>query len=685
MTGVNPMTARRPPLSALSSLPARLRDRSPGLAAGFLGGVLAAGLGLGSVAVLVMVLWISSPYPDSGPGGALHVAASLWLLAHGAELVRVDTLSGVPAPVGVTPLLLLLLPVWLVRRAARDAEGGVAAWGGVVCGYLVVAAGAAGYAAGGALRPSWGWTGVCLPVVVAGAAAVGVWGGGERGEGEDGADEGRSGEGRSDKRRSPRETPPAAGRLTHPAGRLTHLAGALAHPAGALARAARWLGLAVGTPARPDGGTEPRSDGAQARATGAQAHGEHPRATLHTATLHTATLRTTLPTTLRAGLAATGVLLAGGALLVAVSTVLHGGAARASFLDLTEGWSGRFAVLLLCVALVPNAAVWGAAYALGPGFTLGAGHLVSPLASDPASLLPPFPLLAAVPDAGAGGPLTWSAGAVPVAGGLVLGWFVARGACDADVPWSWGLTAGSAAASSLVLAAATSLTAGAAGGPLGTGALAQFGPVWWQTGGAALAWGAGVGVPVALAVRGWLCREPHADEVEAPGSWGAEGAYDAETSGSWDAWNADEAQVPASRGARGVDAGEADGSWDAYDAVPGPRGRGRRWTRFLSPRRAFRTKSEANGTKSEANGVPQPASSLADDPVYASLLKDAPYDTGTPDALFEPYDFTTPPDPAWHDDSARETRWAALREAARPWEEAEGETPEEERGENPGR
>ncbi|MBK3638845.1 hypothetical protein JHN52_39640, partial [Streptomyces sp. MBT97] len=118
MTDVTQMTARR---LSLSPLLGRMRDRSSGLAAGLLGGALAAGLGLASFAVLVMVLWISSPYPDSGPGGALHVAAALWLLAHGAELVRVDTLSGVPAPVGVTPLLLLALPVWLVWRAGRDA------------------------------------------------------------------------------------------------------------------------------------------------------------------------------------------------------------------------------------------------------------------------------------------------------------------------------------------------------------------------------------------------------------------------------------------------------------------------------------------------------------------------------------------------------------------------------------
>ncbi|MGC3004462.1 hypothetical protein ACPF8X_40315, partial [Streptomyces sp. G35A] len=97
MAGVIQMTVRR---STPARLLTRLRDRSPGLAAGLLGGALAAGLGLAVFAMLVILLWISSPYPDSGAGGALHIAAALWLLAHGAELVRADTLSGVPRRVG---------------------------------------------------------------------------------------------------------------------------------------------------------------------------------------------------------------------------------------------------------------------------------------------------------------------------------------------------------------------------------------------------------------------------------------------------------------------------------------------------------------------------------------------------------------------------------------------------------
>lgn len=49
----------------------------------------------------------------------------------------------------------------------------------------------------------------------------------------------------------------------------------------------------------------------------------------------------------------------GGALLVGGSLVWHGGAAQESFLRLTGALSGRFTVLLLAAALVPNAALWG--------------------------------------------------------------------------------------------------------------------------------------------------------------------------------------------------------------------------------------------------------------------------------------------------------------------------------------
>ncbi|WP_338782628.1 DUF6350 family protein [Streptomyces sp. DG1A-41] len=467
MAGVIEMTARRRPPSPLL---ARMRDRSSGLVGALMGGAVAAGLGLASFAVLAMMLWITSPYPDSGPGGALHVAAALWLLAHGAELVRTDTLAGVPAPVGVPPLLLLALPVWLLHRAARDAtDGGPAdgddgtddgfdegveegegltvaagpplvsvrtAWTGVVLGYLAVAAPAAVYAGGGALRPSWVWTGVYVPLVAVVAAGVGVWS--------------------------------AYGRPGGPPRRLLGVLPAWVRP------------LVLGPDGRP---------GVAARAAAAGA----------------------------------AVLLGGGALLVAVSLVGHGAAAQAAWLRLTEGWSGRFAVLLLCAALVPNAAVWGAAYALGPGFALGAGHVVSPLSSAPAPFLPPFPLLAAVPEAGEGRLVHWAAaGAVPMVAGVVVGWAVAKGAASAErdgtrpgggrgVVWSPGRTARAAALAAVLCAAVLAGLAALAGGPLGVTVLARFGPVWWQVGAATLVWLVLVAVPTAVTVRAWRCRAPQAD------------------------------------------------------------------------------------------------------------------------------------------------------------------------------
>ena len=428
------MTARRPSLpSRRSSSPpllSRVRDRSPGLGASLAAGALAAGLGLGSFAVLATALWVSSPYPDSGPGGALHVAAALWLLAHGVELVRTDTLSGVPAPVGVTPLLLLVLPALLLYRAARyavDAPDGDdpdapppvrarMAWAGVVAGYLGVGGCAALYASGGDLRPQWAWVAVGPPLLAACAAGAGVW--------------------------------TAYGRPREPLLSLVQvLPGAVRRRLLGRDTRARW------------------------------------------------------GTALRASLAGTAVFLGGGTLLLAVSLVAHGDATRSSFLQLTEGWTGRCAVLLLCVSLIPNAAVWSAAYAVGPGFTLGARHLVNPLVSDPAPLLPPFPLLAAVPQHGPGTPVNWVAGAVPVAAGVTLAWFVAARA--AQRRWSAERTAGVVALAALLGALLLAAQAELAGGPLGVAALTSFGPVWWQTGAATGGWLLAVGLPVALVLRAW--------------------------------------------------------------------------------------------------------------------------------------------------------------------------------------
>ncbi|MFE9405460.1 DUF6350 family protein [Streptomyces sp. NPDC006530] len=398
------------------------------LATCLLRGAIAAGLGLGALAVLVIVVWISSPYPDSGPGGALRTAASLWLLAHGTPLVRPETLTGAPAPVGLVPLLLVALPAWLAHRAARDAlmpddEGyedvdagplpsGLAVFGAVTCGYLAVAAAVVLYADAGPLPADPLGAALHVPFTVALATAAGVW--------------------------------TAHGR---PIGPLPNVV------------PVRVRAALLGVPAH-----------AAVRAAGA----------------------------------ATAVLLGGGALLAGAGLAWHIGVAEDAFLRLAEDWSGRFAVLLLAVALVPNAAVWGASYGLGPGFAVGTGATVGPLGAAGTATLPHFPLLAAVPSPGHGSWWTWAAAGVPLGAGLVLAHFTARAA----VAEGWGRreTARAALLGAALCGCAFAALAVVAGGPLGTGSLAALGPVWWRTGGAALLWAAAVGMPGALALRAWRSR-----------------------------------------------------------------------------------------------------------------------------------------------------------------------------------
>ena len=641
------MTDRRPDRS--SSLPptlARWRERSPGLFAGLVGGVLAAGLGLGAFAVLVTVLWISSPYPDSDPDGALHVAAGLWLLAHGAELVRTDTLSGVPAPVGVTPLLLVALPVWLLHRAARDAADGDdesqapaarSAWAGVVGGYLTVGAAAALYASGGALRPSWASVAVWPPLLAVTAAGAGAW---------------------TARRRGP--LPPPVRRALD---------------------ALPFASSALPVPSAPG-----------------------PR----------------LSVAVRAASAGAAVLVGGGAVLVGASLVWHGGPARDSFLQLTESWSGRFAVLLLALVLVPNAAVWAAAYALGPGFVLGSGHAADPLMSSPGPLLPPFPLLMAVPEAGPGTAVNWATGAVPLVAGAVTAWFVvgaavpgrkdtgepeksreagpAAAAARHDAAWTRGRTAGSVALAAVLCGLALAALAAVAGGPLGAHALAAFGPVWWRTGPAAAGWIAVVGVPLALALRAWRLREPRVREPRVRESR-VRGPWRRGVPRARRPWaRSGRVQEPAVR-EREPAVRERVREREALERGPSARPTpaqlpGHEPSDVLLPPHEppARAPSPRPASEPESASKPEPSGRGRHQEPLAASPPDTPR-TGwfarvrrprrrpaaqpavpaesrtAPDPDFEPYDYLPPSDSfgsLWHDEASREARWAALKQASDP-------------------
>lgn len=424
----------------------------------FFGGVLAAGLGLAVITVPVLLLWIISPYPDSGAGGALHVAADLWLLGHGADLVRDGSLGaagGAGVPVGLTPLLLALLPARLLyramsqglalgeeqRRLPGDSRGTLPAVGWLGCGYLLAGGAAVAYAAQGPLHVEVLSAVRALPLFVgcAGAAAVCV-------------------------RRD--------GRGAHGAHGVRGF------------RDVRDVGVRQGRPA----------PGLARRALA-------PRHLLPAA---------------RAAAVVSGVLCGGGFLLVAGALAAHGNRALAALPELTDGWSGRFALVLLALTLLPNAAVWGAAYVLGPGFTLGAASTVAPLtASAGHPHLPPFPLLAAVPEQGADGMPVWVLAplvAVPLLAGLAGGWSVGRRAVPEPGRRAgsrgWRQTLHVAGLAAGVCGAAIAVLSAFAGGALGTGVLARLGPSGWLTGAAAVAWTALLAPPVALVVRAWRLAVP---------------------------------------------------------------------------------------------------------------------------------------------------------------------------------
>ncbi|MFF7454934.1 DUF6350 family protein [Kitasatospora sp. NPDC008115] len=135
----------RPILGAPGELGAR-----PVLSA-LLVGVRTALTGLCVITVPVLGLWVVTPYADGGASGALRLVAALWLLGHGAPVLR----GAAEAPLTVTPLLLGLLAVGRLYRAAgrvaasgagRPGRGGArAVWAGyfaVTCGVVAQCAGA---------------------------------------------------------------------------------------------------------------------------------------------------------------------------------------------------------------------------------------------------------------------------------------------------------------------------------------------------------------------------------------------------------------------------------------------------------------------------------------------------------------------------------------------------------------
>ncbi len=186
----------------------------------------------------------------------------------------------------------------------------------------------------------------------------------------------------------------------------------------------------------------------------------------------------TIVDTARTGLASVAFLVAAGSAAGGLALALAGGAATDMLTSFRAGVFGQAGITVLCLVFLPNLAVWGTAYLLGPGFAVGSGTVVSPgdVLLGP---VPALPVLAGLPS----GPLSGVGPAllgVPLVAGIAAGILLARRSPLSER--GWGGLLSSAALAGPVAGVVLHLAAIASSGALGSGRMSQLGPVDWRVG-----------------------------------------------------------------------------------------------------------------------------------------------------------------------------------------------------------
>jgi hypothetical protein len=181
----------------------------------------------------------------------------------------------------------------------------------------------------------------------------------------------------------------------------------------------------------------------------------------------------------RAGLIATLLLLATGALAAGISIATAGANASQMLHSYHAGVGGQAGLVLICLVYAPNVSVWATAYLAGPGFTL-AGPIQ----------LPVFAGLPSRPVAGGWQVLLL----VPVLAGAAAAWLSARrhGDRPAGTP---GTALAGAALAGPAAAVALALAGYVAAGSLGSKLLTHTGEVGWQF---PVVCGIGIGIGAAV-------------------------------------------------------------------------------------------------------------------------------------------------------------------------------------------
>lgn len=182
---------------------------------------------------------------------------------------------------------------------------------------------------------------------------------------------------------------------------------------------------------------------------------------------------------LRAGLGTVATVIAVAALVTAAALLIGYGQVIALYESVQAGVLGGIALTVAQLAFLPTLVLWAAAWLVGPGFAVGAGSTVSPIAVS-LGPLPAVPVLGALPAEPS--PLGFLTLLVPVLAAFAAGIAVrprlaaaaARAGVEGGALQLWALGVG--ALSAIIAGAAMGFLAFVAAGAAGPGRLAVVGP-----------------------------------------------------------------------------------------------------------------------------------------------------------------------------------------------------------------
>lgn len=171
---------------------------------------------------------------------------------------------------------------------------------------------------------------------------------------------------------------------------------------------------------------------------------------------------------LAGGIAGVALLLAAGGLAVLSALLLNLADIGLLLGELQLDLAGAVLLTVLSLAYLPVGVIWGAAYIVGPGFSIASDSVIAPLSDAAPSTLPGLPMLAALP--GEAPAFGIALPVVAVGAGAMVGWLLRRRGYHGTAGIAPALA--SAAVAGFVMA----ILARVASGGLGADRLAAMGP-----------------------------------------------------------------------------------------------------------------------------------------------------------------------------------------------------------------